>query len=117
MSSINLIALSIRTPVNLPLLFRNSPPSIFDDEVILASFNAASLTKYAWPSILLSITGLSGKFLFNSAFVGNDLFTQSFWSQPRPIIKSGFLSESYFLAASITSLKLLVEVKSSWFFK
>ena len=77
-SSINLIALSIRTPVSFPFDLTNSPPSTFDDLSIPARFNAKSLTKYACPSILLSTIALSGNSSFNNLFVGNDLFSQSF---------------------------------------
>ena len=40
MLSINCIELSIRTPVNIPLDLINSPPSILDELVIPARFNA-----------------------------------------------------------------------------
>ena len=111
MSSINRIALSIRTPVSFPLILTNSPPSTLDDLSIPARFNAKSLTKYACPSILLRTIALSGNFSFNTLFVGNDLLSQSFWSQPLPIIRSFSFDLLNSITRFNTSSKLFVSLR------
>jgi hypothetical protein len=103
--------LSIRTPVSFPFDLTNSPPSIFDDLSIPARFNAKSLTKYACPSILLRTIALSGNSSFNNLLVGNDLLSQSFWSQPLPIIKSLSLELLNSITRFKTSSKLLVSLR------
>ena len=72
------IALSIKIPVNVPSISSISPPVKLSPGFMPAKSKAALFAIAAWPSTLLSNTGLSGNNSFSLSLVGNAFTFQSF---------------------------------------
>ena len=100
----NPMALSTRIPLGSPPVSMTLPPSTFDRAVTPPSLRALEFAHAACPSMRRSRMGVSGKCASSMVLSGNSCTSQSFWSQPLPVIHDpGCFAWCSFTKAMISS--------------